>query len=219
MRILVVDDEPLTLDFLARSLREKGYAVDTAQDGVEGLYKAQNWDYDAIILDVMLPDVNGWEILAKLRKTKKTPVLMLTSRKTTPDRVRGLDSGADDYVVKPFEMPELLARLRALIRRITQHDHSRIQVGEIEIDLASRIVTRAGKRTPLSPREYSIVEYLSLHRGQIVTRTALYEHLFDETEDTLSNVINVLIGRIRNKLGKSFVTTHHGHGYSIEPRG
>jgi two-component system, OmpR family, response regulator len=215
MRILVVDDDTLTLDFLAKKLRNEGYAIDTADKGEDGLYKAQNWDYDAIVLDVVLPGLDGWDILTQLRQTKKTPVLMLTSRNSTDDHVRGLDIGADDYVIKPFEISQLLARLRALIRRATQHAHSVIEIDEVEIDLTARTVTRGGNPISLSPREYAIVEYLAPRRGEIVTRTALYEHLFDENDETFSNVIDVHVGKIRKKLGKDFIVTRHGHGYSI----
>src|SRR5687768_170335 len=157
MRILVVDDDTLTLDFLAKKLRDEGYAVDTAEDGENGLFKAQSWDYDAIVLDVLMPGISGWEILKRLRQTKKTPVLMLTSRDSADDHVRGLDTGADDYVTKPFDVAEVLARLRALIRRASQHAHSVIEIGDIVIDMTARVVTRAEQPVALSPREYSIV--------------------------------------------------------------
>lgn len=217
MRILVVDDDPLTLGFLAKLLRQNGYAVDEASEGNDGLFKASNWDYDAMVLDVVLPGINGWEILRRLRETKKTPVLMLTTRGNTIDRIRGLDTGADDYVVKPFDPLELLARLRALIRRVSQHVQSTIDIGSICINLTCRTVTTRGVRVPLSPREYAIVEYLALHRGEIVTRSTLYEHLVDEHDDSLSNVIDVHVAKIRKKLGRDFISTRHGHGYCIEP--
>lgn len=216
MRILVVEDDPTTLALLAKTLRDHGYAVDTSEEGEDGLFKAQNWDYDAIVLDVMLPRVTGWELLARLRQTKKTPVLMLTARDATADRVRGLDTGADDYVVKPFERDELLARLRALIRRTTNLARPRIEIGDVAIDLTARIVSRAGEPVPLTAREYAIVEYLALHRGEIVTRSALYEHLFDENDATLSNVIDVHVSKIRKKLARNLIVTRRGHGYCIE---
>jgi two-component system OmpR family response regulator len=141
---------------------------------------------------------------------------MLTARDSSDDQVRGLDSGADDYITKPFDVSELLARLRAVIRRASQHAHSVIEIGDIVIDLTGRIVTRANRQVLLSPREYSIVEYLAPRRGEIISRTALYEHLFDENDDTFSNVIDVHVGKIRKKLGKNFIVTHHGHGYCID---
>lgn len=216
MKILVIEDDSLTLDFLAKKLREEGYAVDTSEEGEDGLYKAIHSDYDAIVLDIILPDTTGWDVLERLRKTKKTPVLMLTSRDSSDDQVRGLDIGADDYVKKPFDMPELLARLRALIRRSVQHAHSAIEIGDIAIDLNARTITLKGELIALTPREYAIVEHLALHRGKIVSRTTLFEHLFDETDDTLSNIIDVHVGKIRKKLGRDFIQTRHGHGYFIE---
>jgi two-component system, OmpR family, response regulator len=216
MKVLVVDDDPVTLELVADTLREKGYAVDTAPDGEDALYKAQNWDYDAIVLDVIMPQVDGWEVLTRLRRTKKTPVLMLTSRGKIPDRIRGLDTGADDYLVKPFDVTELLARLRALIRRTTQHAHSVIEIGDIAIDLTGRTINRAGLPVHLSPREFAIVEHLALRVGRIVSRTALHEHLFAEDDDVLSNLVDVHVSKIRKKLGRDFIVTRPGHGYCIE---
>ena len=216
MRILIVEDEPDLLRSLSQALREEGYAVDTAPDGEEGLYKAESWDYDAIVLDVMLPKLDGWELLKRLRKTKKTPVLMLTARDGSRDRVRGLDLGADDYVVKPFDLSELLARLRALIRRASRQTTAKIEVGGVVIDTAARAVTHAGRIVELTPREYALVEFLALHRGEVVTRTQLYEHLFDEDDSTLSNLLDVHVSNLRKKLGHDFITTRRGHGYCIE---
>ncbi len=216
MRILIVEDESDLLAGIAKALREEGYAVDTSEEGEEGLYKATNWDYDAIVLDVMLPKLDGWEVLKRLRKTKKTPVLMLTARDGSRDRVRGLDGGADDYVIKPFDLSELLARLRALIRRSANQTRSQIQIGDVLIDYAARIVSLDGEPVTLTAREYSLVEYLALHRGEVVTRTALYEHLFDEDDSSLSNLLDVHVSNIRKKIGPEFITTRRGHGYCIE---
>jgi two-component system OmpR family response regulator len=216
MRILVIEDEADLLASLAKALREEGYAVDTAADGEEGLYKAQSWDYDALVLDVMLPGLDGWTVLQRLRKTKKTPVLMLTARDTPPDRVRGLDTGADDYVVKPFDLDELFARLRALIRRAAGKTQNRLEIGPVVLDTAARRVTRAGNPVALTAREYSLLEFLALHRGEVVTRTTLYEHLFDEDDSTLSNLLDVHVSNLRKKLGAEFITTRRGHGYCIE---
>ena len=216
MRILIVEDEPDLLRSLAQALREEGYAVDTASDGEGGLFNAESYDYNAIVLDVMLPKLDGWEILKRLRKTKKTPVLMLTARDQTKDRVHGLDTGADDYVVKPFDLPELFARLRALIRRSANQTRSRIEIGDVAIDIPSRKVTRAGELVTLTAREYALTEYLALHRGEVVTRTQLYEHLFDENDATLSNLLDVHVSNVRKKLGAEFITTRRGHGYCIE---
>ena len=216
MRILVIEDEPDLLAGLARSLREEGYAVDTAQDGEDGLFKAESVNYDALVLDVMLPRLDGWEVLRRLRAKKKTPVLLLTARDKTTDRVRGLDGGADDYLVKPFDLSELLARLRALIRRSASEARAIIQVGHVSLDTAARTVTRDAAPVELTAREYALVEYLALHRGEVVTRTVLYEHLFDETDDTLSNLLDVHVSNVRKKLGHEFIVTRRGHGYSIE---
>jgi len=216
MRVLVVEDEPDLLGSLMKALREDGYAVDGAPDGEEGLYKAEGCDYDAIVLDIMLPGIDGWELLRRLRKTKKTPVLLLTARDAVRDRVRGLDTGADDYLVKPFELDELLARLRALIRRSASQAQPRLQIGSVVIDTAARTVTRRGKPVTLTAREYALLEFLALHRGKLVTRTMLYDHLFDENDSTLSNLLDVHVSNMRKKLGHDFITTRRGHGYCIE---
>jgi two-component system OmpR family response regulator len=216
MRILVVEDEPDLLRGLAQALREEGYAVDTAADGEDGLYKAESWDYDALILDVMLPRLDGWQLLQRLRRKKKTPVLMLTAKDRSADRVKGLDTGADDYVVKPFDLPELLARLRALIRRTSNQTRSQIELGDLVIDLAARRLSRLGAEIELTAREYSLVEFLALHRGEVISRTTLYEHLFDENDSTLSNLLDVHVSNVRKKIGHEFIVTRRGQGYSIE---
>jgi len=216
MRILIVEDEPDLLRSLAQALREEGYAVDTANNGEDGLFNAEGYDYDAIILDVMLPKLDGWEILKRLRKTKKTPVLMLTARDQSRDRVRGLDTGADDYVVKPFDLSELFARIRALIRRSANKTTNVIEIGEVKIDTAARNVLLKERLVELTAREYALVAFLALHRGEVVTRTQLYEHLFDENESSLSNLLDVHVSNVRKKLGAEFIVTRRGHGYCIE---
>jgi len=215
MRLLIIEDEPDLRSALARALRDEGYAVDTADNGADGLFNAESTNYDAIVLDVMLPQMDGWEVLQRLRKTKQTPVLMLTARDQSRDRVRGLDTGADDYVVKPFDLPELLARLRALIRRSAGKTTSRIELGDVTLDTAARVVALRGRPVELTAREYQLVEFLALHRGEVVTRTQLYEHLFDENDSTLSNLLDVHVSNIRKKLGAEFITTRRGHGYCI----
>jgi two-component system OmpR family response regulator len=216
MRILVVEDEPRLLQSLAKALREEGYAVDPAETGDDGLYMAESYDYDAIVLDIMLPGLDGWEVLRRLRKQKQTPVLMLTARDAPRDRVRGLDTGADDYLVKPFDLSELLARLRALIRRAAGQARPQIELGDVVIDTRARSVTRQGQPLTLTAREYAILEYLALHRGEVVSRTALFEHLFDENEDTMSNLLDVHVFNIRKKLGRELIVTRRGQGYLIE---
>jgi len=215
MRILVVEDEPDLLRTIAQVLREDGYAVDEAADGAEGLYKARAWSYDAIVLDLLLPELTGWELLQALRRTHSVPVLILTARDEVADRVRGLDSGADDYLTKPFALAELRARLRALIRRSAGQPSSTIRIRQLSIDLNSRTVTRDGDLLALTPREYSLLELLALNRSHVVTRTQIYEHLFDETEDSLSNLVDVHISNLRRKLGADFITTRRGQGYIL----
>lgn len=216
MRLLIIEDDPLLLRSLTAGLREENYAVDTATDGESGFYKASTSDYDCIILDGMLPVFDGWELLRRLRPIKRTPVLMLTARDAVPDRVRGLDAGADDYLTKPFDGDELLARIRAIIRRSSGTASSEILLGDVSIDGAARTVRLRGDEVPLTPREYALVEYLAFHRGQVVSRSELYDHLFDENDDTLSNLLDVHVSNVRKKLGAEFITTRRGHGYCIE---
>lgn len=215
MRLLLVEDEPDLVTGLLRALRKEGYSVDVASDGEEGLFKALNTDYNAIILDVMLPLLDGWGLLQQLRKTRGTPVLMLTARDSPRDKVRGLDTGADDYLVKPFDLTELLARLRALIRRCAGQAKPVLHIGDVDIDFNSQRVDCQGVPVALTAREYTMVEYLALHRGQVVSRADLYEHLFDENEDTLSNLVDVHIFNLRKKLGRDFIQTRRGQGYLV----
>lgn len=216
MRLLVIEDDLMLLRSLEMNLREENYAVDTATDGESGFFKASTSDYDCIILDGMLPVFDGWELLRRLRPIKGTPVLMLTARDAVPDRVRGLDAGADDYLTKPFDGEELLARLRALIRRSSGAASNEFVIDDVLIDASARMVSKSGEEVALTAREYSLVEYLAFHRGQVVSRSELYEHLFDENEDTLSNLLDVHVSNVRKKLGAEFITTRRGHGYCIE---
>jgi two-component system OmpR family response regulator len=216
MRLLVVEDEPHLLSSLAEALREDGYAVDEASDGEDGLAKAMMWDYNLIVLDVMMPVMDGFQVLERLRLHKKTPVLMLTARHGTKDRVRGLDGGADDYLAKPYELPELLARIRALIRRSTGHAAAIVTIGDVAVDTVGHTVTKAGGLVTLTAREISLIEYLALHRGRVVTRERLYEQLFDENESSLSNLLDVYVSNVRRKLGHDLISTRRGLGYSIE---
>lgn len=216
MRVLIIEDDPALARSLAATLREENYAVDVASDGEMGLTKARDQVYDAILLDVMLPRLNGWEVLARLRPEIRTPVLLLTARDTVPDRVKGLDRGADDYLTKPFDIDELLARIRALIRRAAGRPHPCLDLGSAMLDTAARRVTVAGADVPLTPAEYALLEYLALHRGEVVSRTELYEHLFGEDESTLSNLLDVRVSTLRKKLGHDLITTRRGHGYCIE---
>lgn len=215
VRILVVEDEPDLRRGLVQALREEGYAVDDAPDGPEGLYKAKAWQYDAIILDLMLPGLDGLSVLDELRQHQSTPVLILTARDTTADKVKGLDLGADDYLVKPFQLVELKARLRALIRRAAGEASSTIQVQDVVIDTASQQVSQGGSTLDLTATEYRLLELLLLHRNQLVSRAMIYDHIFDENHDSLSNLVDVYISRLRSHLGRDFIVTRRGQGYII----
>ncbi len=215
MRVLVVEDEPDLRSAIAQALSEDGLAVDQAEDGQSGYHKALAWDYDAIVLDIMLPLMSGWEVLSTLRKSKATPVLILTARDATTDRVRGLDGGADDYLIKPFSLLELVARIRALIRRSAGQATSQIEIGSIRVNLADRTVTKCDQPIVLTAREFALVELLVLHRGKLVTRTFIYDHIFNEDDDSLSNLVDVHISHIRKKLGADFIETRRGQGYIV----
>jgi two-component system OmpR family response regulator len=216
MRVLVVEDDPDLRRSLAATLREENYAVDVAADGGDGLDKAKQNAYDIILLDVMLPELSGWEILQQLRPANTTPVLMLTARDAVHDRVKGLNQGADDYLTKPFDIEELLARVRALIRRAAGQTLPVLSIRDLSIDTASRKVLLKGADIPVTAREYALVEYLALHQGEVVSRTTLYQHLFDEDDSTLSNLLDVHVSNLRKKLGPEVITTRRGHGYCIE---
>jgi two-component system, OmpR family, response regulator len=215
LRLLLVEDELILLRSLSQALREEGYAVDEASDGRNGHFKAKAWEYDLIILDWMLPEMSGLELLRQLRKIKSTPVLLLTARDTVQDRVAGLDHGADDYLVKPFELKELLARVRALIRRSTGHATNCIQIGDLQIDIGCKMATLAGVGIPLTAREYALLEMLALNHGKVVTRTMIYDHIFGEEDDSLSNIVDVHVSHLRKKLGRDFIETRRGQGYIL----
>ncbi len=216
MRTLVIEDQPDLLRTLAKTLREEGFAVDTAADGEEGLTKALYTGYDAIVLDLMLPKLNGWEFLERLRQSRDMPVLVLTARDAVPDRIRGLDGGADDYLTKPCDLDELLARVRALIRRSAGKPTPRIEIDDVVIDTASRRAEKAGNQLTSPLANIPSSTFMMLRRGSVVSRTELYEHLLDEDEDTLSNVIDVHVYRLRKKIGQDFLKTRRGLGYCIE---
>ncbi len=196
-------------------LEEEGYAVDLSADGAQGLAKATTWSYDAIVLDLMLPKLDGWKLLDELRRTHKIPVLILSARDGLDDRVRGLDLGADDYLAKPFERSELMARLRALIRRSAGQTSSIISIGELAIDLRARQVSRGDEPVNLTAREFGLLEYLAMHRGKVISRRELYDHLFDELDDPASNIVDVYISYLRRKLGSELIETRRGQGYVI----
>ena len=216
MRLLVIEDDPSIQRSLAESLREENYAVDVADDGESGLFKALETAYDCILLDVMLPKLSGWEVLCKLRETSTTPVLMLTALGATEQRVKGLNHGADDYLPKPFELDELFARVRALIRRSSGQIQPRRSIRNLMLDTITRRVELAGKEIPLTAREYVLLEYFMMYPGKVISRRDLYEHLFDEDDDSMSNLLDVHISNLRRKIGHEFIITHRGHGYSIQ---
>jgi two-component system copper resistance phosphate regulon response regulator CusR len=218
MKVLLVEDFQLLRDSLSQGLREAGFAVEATGDGEEGLWLATSGDYDVIILDLMLPGVDGLSILKKLRQRKSPAhVLVLTAKDTTADRVRGLDLGADDYMVKPFMFAELLARVRALVRRRYEAKSPVICVADLEIDTTQRIVRRGGERIELSNREYAMLELMANRPGQVVTRTDIWEHVYESDGAGDSNVVDVFIAHLRKKLerpGKpKLIQTRHGHGY------
>lgn len=215
MRLLIIEDEPDMLDTLAEAMRGEGYAVDEAADGEDGLFKAVEIDYDAIICDVMMPVYDGFEVLRRLRVKKKTPVLMLTARTKVADRVQGLDTGADAYLAKPVDLNELAARVRALIRRTHGNASAVIRIGDMEVDTSAQSVKLAGHNIVLTGREYALLEFLIQRRGKIVTRTQLYEHLHDENDSPISNLVDVHVFNLRKKLGQDLIVTHRGRGYTI----
>ena len=216
MRILLVEDQADMHRIVRQMLEEDGYAVDSANDGNTGLAKALTYDYDAIVLDLMLPNITGWEMLNRLRDRKNTPVLILSALDQARDRCRGLDEGADDYLPKPFSHEELLSRIRALIRRAAGQSKSIIEFSNIHLDTRSKIVKVHDEPIALTTREYNLLEYLVLHRGRVVSREELHDHLFDEIDEVSSNNLDVYVSYLRKKLGADLITTRRGFGYVIE---
>jgi DNA-binding response OmpR family regulator len=220
VRVLLVEDHKPLVRALRQGLEEEGLAVDVAFDGEEADFKARSSDYDAIVLDIMLPKKDGLTLLKEWRQAGlKAHVLMLTARGTLDDKVKGLDTGADDYLTKPFELEELLARLRALLRRGHQVKDPVLRVHDLEIDTATRTVKRAGQAIHLTPREYALLQFLAFHRGRVVSRTMIWEHLYDEHDENTSNVVDVYIRYLRNKIDKGFepplILTRWGEGYML----
>jgi two-component system copper resistance phosphate regulon response regulator CusR len=218
MRLLLVEDEPRVARFIAKGLREQGFAVDIAEDGEEALYKVSISDYDLITLDVMLPRKNGLDVCKELRGAGiKVPILMLTARDAIEDRVKGLDSGADDYLSKPFDFKELLARVRALLRRAKDLRPEILEVADLTLDTADHTVIRRGRRISLTAKEYSLLEFFMLREGKIVNREEIAEHVWDENFDPFSNVIDVYVRRLRKKIEDDFdrplIHTRRGEGY------
>jgi two-component system copper resistance phosphate regulon response regulator CusR len=222
MRVLIVEDEEKTADYLHRGLTEQGYTTDVARDGIEGLHMAMESEYAVIILDVMLPGLDGYGVLRTLRARKQTPVIMLTARENVDDRIRGLREGADDYLGKPFSFLELVARLQALTRRSGGHEPVQISIADLWIDLISRKATRAGTRLDLTAKEFSLLSVLARRQGEILSKTAIAEMVWDINFDSDANVVEVAIKRLRAKLDGPFeqklLHTIRGMGYVLESR-
>lgn len=221
MRILVIEDYAPVRESVVQALQEAGSAVDAAADGEEGLWQAQSGEYDVIVLDIALPKLNGLDLLRRLRKAAdRTPVLLLTARDTVADRVSGLDAGADDYLIKPFALEELLARVRAMLRRKYKAADPVIRIQDLEMNTVSRIVRRAGERVELTAREYVLLEFLAHRAGEVVTRTEIWEHVYDFSSTIESNVVDVYIGYLRKKLERPgrprLIHTRRGQGYVLE---
>lgn len=220
MRILLVEDERRLANVVKKGLTEEGFAVDTAFDGEEGQYFAENEEYDLIILDITLPKVDGITICKELRKKNiKIPILMLTARATLEEKVIGLDSGADDYLTKPFAYLEFRSRIHALIRRSKQESSPILKIADLELDPIKHILTRGGKTVTLTPKEFSVLELLLRHKDEVVSRTMIIEHVWDYNFDSMSNVVDVFIAAIRRKVDKGakvkLIHTLHGVGYKI----
>lgn len=222
MRLLMVEDSERLRRWTCRGLRDAGFSVDAAADGDEGLQLATANDYDVLILDLMLPGIDGLSLLRMLREAgNKTHVLILTAKDTIDDRVHGLNQGADDYLVKPFAFAELIARVQALVRRQYGAKDPRITAGGIEIDMAQRLVHRGDKPVALRPREYALLEFLALHRGQLVSRSQIEQHIYDERVQPMSNVVDTAICALRRKVdvpgARSLIETRRGMGYIFDP--
>jgi len=224
MKILVVEDEYKLGEYLRKGLSEHGFVVDVARDGIDGRHLAVEGEYDLLVLDVMLPGIDGFSVLSALRKSKKIPVLMLTARDRVEDRVRGLQEGADDYLVKPFAFSELLARIRALLRRSgqPQTEANTLRVADLEVDLLRRKALRAGQRLQLTAKEFALLALLLQRNGEILARTTLAEQVWDMNFDSDTNVVEVAVRRLRAKLDDPFPTkllhTVRGMGYVLEDR-
>ena len=220
MRLLVVEDDPDLARQIATALRGAGYVVDVAHDGEEGHYLGDTEPYDAVVLDLGLPGLDGMTVLARWRKAGRTmPVLVLTARDQWSEKVAGFDAGADDYVAKPFYMEEVLARVRALLRRAAGHASSDLECGPLRVDTKAARVTVRGNPVKLTAQEYRLLAYLMHHQGRVVSRTELVEHLYDQDFDRDSNTIEVFVGRLRKKLGAALIHTVRGLGYRLAAPG
>ena len=222
MKILIVEDEPKAGDYLVKGLQESGYVADLARNGVDGLALAQELDYDLIVLDVMLPRLDGWTVLSRLRERKHTPVLFLTARDEVADRVKGLELGADDYLVKPFAFAELLARVRTLLRRGPAREPEQIEIGDLAIDVLKRRVARQEHRIDLTPKEFTLLHLLARRHGEVLSRSQIASQVWDMNFDSDTNVVDVAIRRLRIKIDEPYapplIHTVRGMGYVLEDR-
>ena len=217
MRVLLVEDSKILLRTVRRALRHAGFAVDTAADGEEGLAAAETNDYDVLVLDIMLPKLDGLSLLRRLRAAGNTThVLLLTARDTVADRVQGLRQGADDYLVKPFALAELIERVRVLCRRAYGNKSGPLRIGSLELDLSARRLRRDGADVDLTAREWRLLEYLVLRRGQVVPRSEIEAHIYDELVEPMSNVVDTAVYNLRRKIGANFIHTRRGLGYVLE---
>jgi two-component system copper resistance phosphate regulon response regulator CusR len=221
MRILLVEDDPGVIGFVSRGLRDNAYAVDVAENARDALFNAFVNPYDLIVLDVMIPGGDGFDVCRRIRtRGVRTRILMLTARDAVEDRILGLDAGADDYLTKPFDFGELLARLRAMLRRGERLLEDTIRVGDLEVDTRAQRVTRAGREVPLTTKEYALLEFLARHAGRVVGRAEISEHVWDDNFDPFSNAIEVYVNRLRRKLGEhgttALIHTRRGAGYLLE---
>jgi DNA-binding response OmpR family regulator len=217
MRVLLVEDSKILLRTVRRALRHAGFAVDTAADGEEGLAAAETNDYDVLLLDIMLPKLDGLALLRRLRTAGNTThVLLLTARDTVADRVQGLRQGADDYLVKPFALAELIERVRVLCRRAYGNKSGPLRIGSLELDLSARRLRRNGADVELTAREWRLLEYLVLRRGEVVPRSEIEAHIYDELVEPMSNVVDTAVYNLRRKIGANFIHTRRGLGYVLE---
>lgn len=222
MKILIIEDEVKTIDYLKRGLTEQGYSVDAATDGLDGLHLASTGDYDAIILDIMLPGLDGISLLKSLRPSNNTPVIMLTAKDAVASRLEGFQAGADDYLVKPFSFLELLARLQVIAKRVRTKEQTNIYIGDLHIDLLARRATRGSRRLELTAKEFSLLEVLAQRQSQIVSKTVITELVWDICFDTNTNVVEATVKRLRAKLEQEgepkLLHTIRGMGYVLEQR-
>lgn len=221
MRLLIVEDDKKVGAFLERGLKEENYAVDVCRNGADALYLAQVYPYDVIILDIMLPGKDGFSVCRELRESGiLTPIIMLTAKDTLDDKVQGLTVGADDYLTKPFSFEELLARIRALLRRSQDYKTKALHVGDLEMDPVRRLVTRGGQKIALTGKEYALLEYLMRNQGRVLSQSMIIEHVWDMDYEGASNIVNVYINHLRRKIDKDhpvkLIKTVRGHGYQID---